>query len=157
MKIHTSGGEDYLVEEQTITVFFANILAYILSEYEKLPDHLKLLAMTLTRGILLMAELKEQDAEKKKLLRPENKRTDPNIHLIKFLLHRLAAVVPALEIEVEANEHRVISAVSFKNSDTSRGQIPLDGGFRQWENDGSQAARQASSPVVSNTSALHSG
>ncbi len=156
MKIHTSGGEEYRVEEKTITVFFASILAYILVEYEKLPDHLKLLAMALTRGILLMSEVREQDAEKKKLFRPE-KRGDPNLHLIRLLVDRLAAVVPALELEVEADEHRTISAVYFKNSDKGGGQIPHDGGLGQRQDDSSQITGQASSPALSDAQALHSG
>ena len=156
MRIHTSENEEYTVTDETITVFFASILAYILAEYEKLPDHLKLLAMALTRGILLMSEIKEQDAEKKKLFRPE-KRGDPNLHLLHFLVNRLAAVVPALELEVEADEHRTISAVYFKNSDKGGGQIPHDGGFGKWENDSGQITGQASSQAVPDTQTLHSG
>jgi hypothetical protein len=150
MRIHTSENEEYTVRDETITVFFASILAYILAEYEKLPDHLKLLAMALTRGILLMSEVKESDPEKKKLFRPE-KRGDPNLHLIRLLVDRLAAVMPGVEIEVVADEQRTISAVYLKNSDTSGRSIPHDGGFGQREDDGCETLRPASRQAVPNT------
>ncbi len=153
MKTHTSGGEEYLVKDATIETFFARILAYILIEYEKLPDHLKLIAMALTRGILLLSEVKEQDPEKKALFRP-GKRADPNLHLIRLLVDRLTAVLPALEIEVIADEHNTISAVSLKNSDSSGGQIPHDGGLRQRENDSGQTLRSTSSQAIPDTSPL---
>ena len=130
----------YVLSEESITSILKSIEFYISEQYQKLPSTTKLTAMATVRAMLMYAETKEPDPEKRKFIRPP-KGDDPALHLIRLLLKALGEALPHVECEI-TTEHEYISNFSFQHAGSGGRQVSADGNIREWENNSSKATGQ---------------
>lgn len=149
------GDTEYTVQESAVAMALLHIEKYVTDEYEKFPEGLKILLIGAARGVLLYAEKREPDKEKKAVFRPP-KKADPMLHVVRLLMKAIMGGVPRVgSVIVGTDEANNVVSVGIQDAGTGGGSLSANGNIGIGQDDGGEALGSQSRKIISVPSPLH--